>query len=425
MMNIEPNTNSSRQPSAEGTLPNALTHNDLSFRALASLALITLVALMALNYSRGMIADEAFHFRQVFKISKGESVDVSGMPYPPGYHFLQAAASYFYPGSLNFCRAINALLSLICIALFYLACRHNNRSVAGWRSAQLLLLPITIPYWPLVYTDTLSLALVILALYLSQREHIIAASLILLASLFVRQSNIIWAAFIFTALYTERHQLAISPHNILNHLRQKWPLVCLGALFILFVLWNKGISIGDKTAHPVRFQLGNIYFFLALYALLLAPHHIASITSNRSWPIIFRPIVLFSTAAAAIAGMWLINNDHPYYENDYYVRHRFITYICQSPWHKLILAVPASIGLAFLMAQTFCRPFFTTLTLFIFLSLIPISLIEQRYSIPAFCLLLIAQQSQSMLTEKAATLWLAFLSAGVVLYLHYNQNVFL
>lgn len=138
----------------------------------------------------------------------------------------------------------------------------------------------------LYYTDSGSVFFVLLTYYLSLRGNHFAAALAGSASIFLRQTNVIWVIFTagVTALRTihksmDKTALGDSP-GFLGELKAycimfckhffelfkclwSYGLVVVG--FAGFVVWNGGIVVGDKSQHKACLNFPQV-FYVILYS---------------------------------------------------------------------------------------------------------------------------------------------------------------
>ena len=89
-------------------------------------------------------------------------------------------------------------------------------------------------------------------------------------------------------------------------LMDMWPLLLVPIAFVVFVVQNGGIVLGDKAAHaPVRHLVQPLYFCL-FSATALAPFHFAPLRQARYFSSIlcfFFSILLRSKASAVFCGL--------------------------------------------------------------------------------------------------------------------------
>jgi len=119
-------------------------------------------------------------------------------------------------------------------------------------------LPIVFPYQFLYYTDVPSLFFVLLAEKLFESNHALFSAVSCFISLAFRQTNVVW-----TARLTGLTCMRLYTQGTLEkrkYIVDIFPFGIVILLFISFVIWNKGIVLGDRANHkpsivPVQFIL--------------------------------------------------------------------------------------------------------------------------------------------------------------------------
>lgn len=152
-------------------------------------------------------------------------------------------------------------------------------------SISIILLPPLFFFNPLYYTDAGSLLFTLLAYLFSVNDQHSIASLFGILSVLFRQTNIVWLFYtaclvILRTLDEYRHissrnaNSQTSPNNILvnkrlllNLFKRCAPYAIVGALFVIFVFINKGIVLGDKEAHQMKFHFAQILYFLGFCSI--------------------------------------------------------------------------------------------------------------------------------------------------------------
>lgn len=123
----------------------------------------------------------------------------------------------------------------------------------------------------LFYTDAPSLFLLLLSyqysLQINDHRSIVISAACSLGSLFFRQTNIIWAGFIFVSIF--ENSLLQSKFYWSHFLAISISFGTIFGLFLLFILWNgKQIVLGDHTAHKPRFNIFQFFLFFVFAGAL-------------------------------------------------------------------------------------------------------------------------------------------------------------
>lgn len=132
----------------------------------------------------------------------------------------------------------------------------------------------------LYYTDAASLLFILLTYLFSTNDQHFLASLSGISSIFFRQTNIVWvfycACLVVIKTIEERDNTTDSSSSnpncyynflfnntfIVNLIKRCLFYAIVGVLFVLFVVVNKGIVLGDKEAHQPKLHLAQILYYL-------------------------------------------------------------------------------------------------------------------------------------------------------------------
>lgn len=268
--------------------------------------------------------DEIFHIPQAQKYCNGTFSEWDHkITTPPGLYFvsfpvqwLLGSFSETYNCSVTSLRFVNVIFHIL---NFLLASRimrvvHSDQKKLGGEEGKqssdgFVLQSLTISIFPILYffsflyyTDPGSTTFV-LAAYLANLKSLHKTSALLgLASLFFRQTNIVWVAFMagstvaaelikvsdiekIEASKDIKDKLArflaniiaavakylIVVSNLLRIGKLVWPYVVTMALFCMFVLVNGGIVVGDRTNHEVTFHGSQLLYFLGVTLCFASP----------------------------------------------------------------------------------------------------------------------------------------------------------
>lgn len=215
--------------------------------------------------------DEFFHLRQclVYCDYKFDVWD-NKITTPPGLYYLGFAytklIAYFgvpldtINAKYDVLRSLNLVGGLIFLPLFV----HIYNKKIWW--VNIISLPLLTPYYFLFYTDIWSLVFVIGSLAFT-RHSVVVSGILGFVSLWFRQTNIIWIAFI-ASVYIDQfvNETDILPYvhqyvkQAFNHIIQLAPYVINFVLFGLFLKINGGITLGDKENHQVQIHLVQIFY---------------------------------------------------------------------------------------------------------------------------------------------------------------------
>jgi alpha-1,2-glucosyltransferase len=388
------------------------------------LAIALILGLVLWFFDRSILEDEVAHLPQIEKLYRGDFTLVEGLTTIPGYHALMAGiAKLLGTPSLGAMRAVNLVLSIAGIGVYALLLRAVHGRVPAHRLIQSSFFPIIFPYYFLVYTDVSALALVSLALLLALRRHHAAAALVAIASMLVRQNNVVWLVMI--------PLLAQAVRGGAFERRQVWVLLRSGGLyavgvaaFAAFVWWNGGVAVGDRGSHPAfTFHLGNVYFFLALYGLFFLPSIVAH---RRDLALHLRDHRYSILVLAALFGIYLLGykTDHIYnnFAPDFFLRNFILMRISASPTIKVLAFVPMALAALDMLANRCRRRELAIVYLFTVLALVPAWLVEQRYYMIPFALLLLFRRDEGRLVEVLTSVY--YVATSMIFIYGIQNNYF-
>lgn len=379
--------------------------------SLLLIAVLIWVGIIFLGDSK--YADEGDHARQISRFMKGNYNVMSQITTIPGYHaviaFIAKVLGHSFSQQL---RLISLAVSLFSIWIFYLLAKKLQAENPSVKMLQFVFLPITFFYFPFLYTDIFSLLLILIAFYFTISKKHSWAALFCLASLLVRQNNIIWVAFFAAYGFVADNGFSFSFKKALEFVRKGYGYFVVVILFLLFVWLNGGVSIGDRERQQVGFYLGNIYFFLVLIGVLFLPVTLAAVGKINK--IIFRKRVIFGILAGlVVAGLfWFF----PPQIHEYNLKLKFLRNIILSfGYGQYVLAYAAAIfwGCLSLSLLEFEKKAFLLIP-FTVAALVPSLLVEQRYMIVPVVLMLLLRKEKSLKVEYGLVAYFFMLSAGLV-----------
>jgi len=242
----------------------------------------------------------------------------------------------------------------------------------------------------------------------------------------VRQTNIVWLVLAPVLAYGMHNDFALRRAPIVGFMKTGW-FYALGVLgFALFAYWNGGVAIGDKSSNPAfSVHLGNIYFFLALYGVFFLPRIVGRL---REIALFIRDHRYTGAALAPLFALYLLGfkNDHPNNNvaPEFYLRNRILMSIAASPLIKIVAFLPMGLAALDLLATSVRRREIWLVLLFTALALVPPSLVEQRYYIIPFALLLLLRGDERPNVETAMSLYYVAIST-IFIYAIQNNYFFL
>lgn len=394
---------------------------------------ILVIILAAAAMPAHLLVDETFHEGQVRYFLEFRNKLVPELPMLPGYHLLLAAISgLFRIDSLFGMRVASALVFIPGILAAWFHLRREDDRQPFLKSLQILACPLLWPFMVLVYTDTSTLAILLITLCVAAGNHQLTASLSAVASILLRQTSIAWILVMWLsgihrdlmrlwsrhfssgslALSSTRRVLA----DLASVLRTNiWPMLAAG-LFISFVLWNQGIAVGDREFHDVGgVYPTQIYFFFLVIWFVLLPLYVHNIPGiwriarSKPWLVLGLALVILT-----LAWNFTITHHHNFGAPEFHLRNRILLWIDAEPWHALILcplAIWACLSLATVSMKKVGHYWLYPITIGV---LAITELVEQRYYIVPVVLFLLFREPIGVNTERLLLAWFALISSAIV-----------
>ncbi|RUL64240.1 hypothetical protein EKH79_09340 [Dyella dinghuensis] len=362
--------------------------------------------LFALIYAHAMhpqVADEAVHIPQIQDFLSGHLAMSAGLAMLPGYHLLVAGIMKALTlHSIMSMRVISAVFGLASGVTFYCIRRSLGDASAFVYASQFFLFPLLFPYYFLVYTDILSLALILAALLSALKQRHVIAAVILLASIGVRQNNVIWAAFLpLFVLWPDINkqsfkQIALSKSTWRILLPYALPVIA----FFAYWAWHGSISASSKVAYEnpeLSLHPGNVYFFLFLF---LAFFPFQAWTGVRKMFLVIRSkpwlALLFIGAAASIK---LRGSPDNYAFADYFLRNAVIAFV-HGGWPRYVFGLLVVLGFCSIAFTRFLLHQSWLLYLVCAFYLCSYWLIENRYTMIPFALWMVLRKVENDTAER-------------------------
>ncbi len=365
------------------------------------------------------IGDEYASIPQIETFRTGTWSVQENLAVPPTYHALIAViARLFGVSSLDALRLISLLLCLPVVPLFYLCARKIDPDNAALRTLQFLFLPILLPYLFILTTDAPALMLFVLTLYLALHDRPYLAGGAALLDVLVRQNQIVWVAWLFTWLYLREQGWSIRPAAIGRHLLRYWVFCLVFAAFVAFVVINRGLTLGrHQEIHRSGLYLGNVWFALFLCSFLLLPiflvrlPHVLVLIGRRPWLLIVVGLLFLLYLAT-------FQVNHPMNDistNPDFLRNQLLAWATTNQATKIVFFLPIALALFSLAALSLHERGSWTLYPFWILAVLPVELIEQRYSLAGVTLLLLFRGMERRGVEMVQFLYFVLVSLAFLL----------
>jgi alpha-1,2-glucosyltransferase len=372
------------------------------------------------------IVDEYDHALQIVNFVTGKFELNPSLAMGPGYHAVMAAiARIFGSSDLDMLRLYTTVLGLICIFVFYLTSVSIGNGASFVRSMQFMALPVIFPYFSLVYSDVFALLGLMLCYYWQLKKRYVVAGLCAFIAVITRQPNILWVAMFSCMDFYARSGNRLTFPAVVEHLRKTWCYSLLMLLFVLFVIINRGVAIGQENYHVPTFQVVNVFFILLLFGFMFMPSLCANLKQ------LSRLLRLRKIWLALLAVLFLFyfkfNTFHEWnstYINYTVIHNDILALMMWYPFWRFIFYIVISLSVLFLFftKELSSSENFIYVTSFVYLSLI--FLIEPRYYFPVLTLYCLHRSSQTARVEAIQTVYLIVMSV-ILAYLNRRYNCLL
>jgi alpha-1,2-glucosyltransferase len=380
----------------------------------------------------GIQADEPAHVRYVSWISKGIDFFPRLLPYFPGYHYTLAAlywlthfhpptpaefeplcspkALYFFPTVI---RLLSTLLSYICLIGFFTLAKTINKDTAIRKSSLFLFFPIFFPFFFIIYTDIYSMFYVFLCLLFALKRRFWLSGLFGILSCLVRQNNILWVIFVGWVAYFESYYPQWRWKDVKLWISKFYVYFIDVILFIAFVIWNKGLVIGDRSHHSMALRLENSFYLLFFFFFIFLPYNFSKagkisdfLKKNKlMWLLLIEVFLLY---------VFFFKATHMYNSTRgifHLFLHNHVTALMKNtaPLSRILTFLPIAYSILVLCVTRLERKSFYLLYPFTILFLLPNAVVEIRYIFIPLALFLLFKEKDSwkMTTTTLAFYWVA------------------
>lgn len=371
------------------------------------------------------ISDEGFHVPQIYQYQNGNFEHLPALTTFGTYHGCVAFLSQILgQQSLLAYRLVSLAISVLAIGVFRDALRLVGipDRIARWRILQFAFLPILFPLFFLIYTDAWALLFILLCLKscLKQR-HAIAAFWGLVAILF-RQTAVFWIGFAALLALNPLTLVRSDIRRWLARLRCLWPYFSVLLLFVVFVLWNDGVAVGDRSAHGITFNITNVMCLLLLLGVCHLPVLLREQSRYMLGVRVFYSIGL--VALGVLLSLCFYDVSHPYNQInlDYYYRNGLFLALNQNLLARVSFGIFVGITLAFVLRSAKEEPRLWLWLPVAACSVVFMPLLEFRYAIPAIAIFILLRRASTERVEVWVAMQNIFL--GGMVFLGVERGVF-
>ncbi len=357
--------------------------------------LLTVSFLLTRNIPQ--VADENVHYRQILNTLENRPFTLD--PYTvmiPGYHWTVALPSFFLHDVRGATlRLTTTVLSFFTILAFFLVARKIDKDSAVRRSYVFLLFPIIVPFYSLLYTDIYSMMFIFLALLLALDHRLWLSGIVGILGLLVRQNNIVWLALIALIAYGESYYPQHRWKDVRRWIANFFFFFLAAVLIIAFVIWNKGLVLGDHRHQSFCLNFNNLFFHLFLFFFLFLPFNI----SNFPKIMVFlkqQKLMILVLAEVFLGFLLFFRADHPYNQFARFLHNWILWAMARPPLiTRCFCFLPIAYSILSLCVTPLRRRSFYLLYPFTVLGLLPNAVIEIRYAFIPYALFILFKEPDS------------------------------
>ncbi|KAL7306353.1 hypothetical protein TKK_0001778 [Trichogramma kaykai] len=415
--------------------------NMLRYASAAFIFLIPILFVYINKIQKGYYVDEKFHVPQTIKYCAGNITEWdSKITTFPGLYIVTA----LYLGPLELCttifmRFVNVILTLgnlgLCLTLVSTICQERinrdpqvkylNVYLSAWNIA---FFPPLFFYFCFYYTDVLSTTMVLAMLLSHVKKNYKMTALMGAFAIIARQTNVVWLAYLaiensltFVEEYTKRPELTRSL-NISRIIKIIYailsakariglsafgdfvgplcklilPHVIVLLVFFIFVIYNGGIVVGDKSAHQPTIHLAQLLYFSVFVFIFAWPYILPHFRNFVQF--LYKHILLSSILLGSITLIVHFNTlVHPYIlaDNRHYSFYIWKNFMNRDPAYKFI-PVPFYALFIYSIVKTLSSMRLLSLAAYLLCTsfvLIPQLLLEPRYFIVPYIIFRLKQSN--------------------------------
>ena len=233
----------------------------------------------------------------------------------------------------------------------------------------------------------------LLAILALTRDRVHVSGILIIVSVLVRQTYIVW--LVLLGLWT------VTVAAPLRQLATRGTSFGVGAgLFLLFVMANGGIAVGDRESNPdFVFHTENLLFMLLCFFVMFLPLILSTLPQIAR----LRPALLVGVLLSSVVlffGTFRVDHHSNNLGLDYYLRNALLEAMTASTGAGVVTSVAMALAVLSLCVIRLRQPVQYLIYPFAALSVMPSWLIEQRYYLPAFTLFMLFRESASPRVER-------------------------
>lgn len=382
-----------------------------------SILLIHILAFVLIK-DHGMIMDEHLHYEQIVQFLHGDFHLEPELPMSPGYHLTMAGIAYPlglavvpYYSAIAMMRFLSWLLAIASIVMFFLCARSIDKKSALMKTVTYALFPIFVPFFSLLYTDLLSVGLVLSGLFFLLKKQYLFSSIFCALSIGVRQNNIVWGACFFVIAYVQSFGYRIAIEDLRQHLMKSFSFLLCPVVFLFLIWWFGGVSSGTQTHVWVTVVVPqNLYLFLFLFFFFFLPliihkgKQIGKRATQIGWYWIVVPVLF-------LGFHFTFSIQHPFNRGSFFVHNAILEYFTGHWVRNVGFFTVMTVSTLYLSVTRLSHPALYLLYPFIILFFIPLWFIEARYTMIPIALFLLFRKPEERRAGYILIGWSLLLSA--------------
>lgn len=358
-----------------------------------------------------LIQDEYIHYDQIFRFLRFEKELNPGLMTYPGYHFILAnIAKPLDFSEAEEVRLLAFVINILVIPLFYITARTLEEKTAKVKTLLFTFLPILFPFFPMIYTDMLSMICILLAFFFIVRKRYWLSGTFATVSIFIRQNNILWVVFLNAILYLKDYGFSIDRKKISLLIVRSFTFF-LGIVIFLFGIWvTKGVVVSEYAKSYIHLSwslANNVYIALFLYGFLFLPEvlfrikDVLRLVRKKPWVLAiivgFFPIFLLSFV-----------NDHPFNQAPWFLHNLVLLVFTQTLVYKIAMYAIISVSFLTIATTRLRERYYYLFYPFTILYLLPYWLVDVRYSFIPFMFFLLFREERGGKMVTATVLYFLF-----------------
>ncbi len=373
------------------------------------------------------IADESHHLRGIRWFCDGNWQLPGFLPMLPGYHVLASLPARLFGPGLLVARAFTVLMGIAATLLVHGILKRTNQPHPADTLLHFAWNPLLFPFMALAYTDLPAVLCLVAAVYLHVRQRFALSALPLLFACLIRQSNVVWVAFMGAwavielweqrAADTQPEETPRLGRLFRSAVPRIWPHITLGVLAVGFFVGQGGVTVGRLRFNQPGVNPAQFYLFALFVIVLWAPLWLSCVRTE--WRTLYqaaltRPSICALAAAGVLALVFNFQNLHPWNQGLSHLRNWPLVGMSSSLTLRVLLVLciagVAPLVVRFTRSQP-RRRMLAAVWLFSFLFLLPQPLADPRYYIiPVLFLNLFARYPASQ--ARRLTIWYGLISVA-------------